>query len=127
MFMLVGSPVSWKSKRQTSVAFSTTEVEYYALGIACQEAAWIKQIFQELLIPLNSPIHIFSDNMGMVALSDNPIFHNRSKHIDIHWHFVQDLIQLKTISPCISLAFKMVQTSSQKCLIASNTNAVSDC
>ena len=95
--MLTGSPVSWKSKKQTSIALSTMEVEYYALDVTCQEATWIKQICQELLIPLNGPIHIFLDNMGVVALSDNPIFHNRLKHIDICWHFVRDLIQSKTI------------------------------
>ena len=86
--MLAGGPVSWKSKKQTSIALSTMEAEYYALGITCKEAAWIKKICQELLIPLNSLILIFSDNTGAVALSDNPVFHNRSKDIDIWWHFV---------------------------------------
>ena len=69
-------------------ALSTTEVEYYVLGISCQEAAWIKQIFQELLLLLNDPIHIYLDNIRVVSLSNNPIFHNRLKHIDICWHFV---------------------------------------
>ena len=47
-FILMGGAISWKSKKQTSVFLSTTEAEYYALGIACQEAIWIKQICQEL-------------------------------------------------------------------------------
>src|SRR5882724_11823729 len=96
-FMLAGGSISWKSKKQTSVSLSTTEAEYYALGIACQEAEWIRQICLELLIPLNGPIHIYSDNTGAVALSKNPVFHSRSKHIDIRWHFVRDLIRSKTV------------------------------
>src|SRR5882672_3444670 len=97
VFMLVGGPISWKSKKQSSVSLSTTEAEYYALGVACQEAAWLKQIGQELLLPLDDPIHIYSDNTGAVALSDNPVFHNRSKHINIRWHFVRELIRTKVI------------------------------
>src|SRR5882724_7603612 len=84
-------------QKTASVLLSTTEAEYYALGIACQEAVWIKQFCQELLMPLNNPIHIYSDNTGMIALSNNPAFHNRSKHINIQWHFVRDLIHSKTI------------------------------
>src|SRR5882724_8223232 len=97
VFMLAGGPISWKSKKQMLVSLSTTEAEYYALGIACQEAAWLKQIGQELLMSLNKPIHIYSDNTGTVAPSDNPIFHNRSKHIDIRWHFIRELIRSKIV------------------------------
>ena len=97
MFMLAGGPIAWKSKKLMSVTLSTTEVEYYALGIACQEAVWIWQLFQELFVMFNDPIHIYSDNTGAVALSDNPIFHNKLKHINICWHFIRDLIRSKVI------------------------------
>ena len=96
-FMLVGGPIAWKSKKQGSVALSTTEAEYYALGITCQEAVWTKQLFQELQMAFDEPINVYTDNMGAVALSDNPVFHNRSKHIDIKWHFIRDLIRSKSI------------------------------
>src|SRR5882724_10294411 len=66
-FILTGGAISWKSKKQASVSLSTTEAEYYALGIACQDAIWIKQICQELRMPLNNPILIYSDNAGAVA------------------------------------------------------------
>jgi len=95
--MLAGGAIAWKSKKQVSVALSTTEAEYYALGIACQEAVWIRQLCQELLVMFDKAIHIYSDNTSAVALSDNPVFHNRSKHIDIRWHFVRDLIRSKSI------------------------------
>jgi len=95
--MLAGGPILWKSKKQLLVSLSTMEVEYYALGIVCQEAAWLKQIGQELLISLNKPIHIYSDNTGAIALSDNPIFHNQLKHINICWHFIKELIRSKIV------------------------------
>src|SRR5882724_11682589 len=72
-FMLAGGSISWKSKKQSSISLSTMEAEYYALGIACQEAEWIRQICLELLIPLNSPIQIYLDNTRAVALSENPV------------------------------------------------------
>ena len=97
VFMLAGSPVAGKSKKQVSVVLSTTEAEYYAVGIACQEAMWIKQICQELNVSINELIRIYTNTTGAVALTNNPIFHNRSKNIDIHWHFVRDLIRARTI------------------------------
>src|SRR5882724_647464 len=96
-FMLVGRPISWKSKKQPSISLSTTEVEYYTLGITCQEAAWIRHVYQEIFKPLNDPVLIYLDNSGAVALSENPVFHNQSKHIDIRWHYIRDLIQSKII------------------------------
>src|SRR5882724_1070542 len=97
VFMLANGPIAWKSKKQASVALSTTKAEYYALGIACQEAVWIKQLCQELLMTFGGPIDIYMDNTGAVALSDNPVFHNQSKHIDIRWHFVRDLVRSKVL------------------------------
>src|SRR6266481_8245524 len=97
VFMLASGPITWKLKKQMSVALSTTEAKYYTLGIACQEAIWIRQLFQELFTTFDNPIHIYSNNTGMVALSDNLVFHNKLKHIDIRWHFIRDLIHSKVI------------------------------
>jgi len=99
VFMLASGPVMWKSKKQASVALSTTDAEYYTLGIACQEAVFVKQLCQELFMSFCKPMNIYMDNTGAVALSDNLVFHNRSKHIDICWHFVRDLIWSKLLHP----------------------------
>ena len=72
-----------QKKKQSSVALSTTEAEYYAMGITCQEAVWIRQLCEELMLTLEAPLEIYSDNTGAVALSGNPVYHRRSKHIDI--------------------------------------------
>ena len=90
--MLANGPIAWKSKKQPSVTLSTTEAKYYALGIACQEGVWMRQLCQEIFMTFDKSIHIFSDNTGAVALSENPVFHSRSKHINIRWHFIRDLI-----------------------------------
>jgi len=66
----------WNSKKQASVALSMTEAKYYVLGIACQEAIWVKQLCQELLFPYNEAINIYQDNTRAVAFSNNPVFHN---------------------------------------------------
>ena len=100
VFMLASRPIVWKSKKQASIALSTTKAEYYALGIACQEAVWVKQLCQELYMSFCERMNIYTDNTGAVALSNNPVFHNSSKHIDIHWHFVCDLIKSKLLCPC---------------------------
>ena len=57
--MLANGPIAWKSKKQPSVALSTTEAEYYALGIACQEGVWLKQLCQEIFMTFDKSIHIF--------------------------------------------------------------------
>ena len=76
IFMLANGPIAWKSKKQASIALSTTKAEYYALGIAHQEALWIKQLCKEFLMTFGDPIDVYMDNTGAVALSDNPVFHN---------------------------------------------------
>ena len=83
VFMLANGPIAWKSKKQPSVTLSTTEAEYYALGIVCQEGVWLKQLCQEIFMMFDKPIYIFLDNTRAVALSEKPVFHSRSKHIDI--------------------------------------------
>src|SRR5882724_10699870 len=79
---------SRRNKHPWHYPLSTTEAEYYALGVVCQEAMWLRQVFQELSMTFDAPLHIYSDNTGAVALSDNPVFHTQSKHIDIRWHFI---------------------------------------
>jgi len=65
-FMLVGGPIAWKSKKQGSITLSTTEAEYYVLGITCQEAMWTKQLCRELKMAFDKPINMYTDNMGAV-------------------------------------------------------------
>ena len=93
MFLLAGGAISWLSKKQTVVALSTSEAKYVALSLAAQEAAWL----QKLLTDLQIPIVIKEDNQGAIALAQNPIAHSRTKHIDIHFHFIREAQEEGTV------------------------------
>ena len=83
IFCIAGGPVSWRSKKQESVALSTAEAEYVALSSAAQECVWIKRLNFELANISNGPSVIMEDNQSCIAMSKNPQYHGKSKHIDI--------------------------------------------
>ena len=89
--------ISWQSKKQTTVAKSSTEAEYVALSIASQEAIWLRRLIEDLEIKLTEPIILFEDNQSAIELSKNPKHHNRTKHIDVSYHFVREQVTAKTL------------------------------
>jgi hypothetical protein len=94
VFMLNGGCVSWRSKKQRSVALSSTEAEYMALSEATQEAVWLKAFVRELgELSDGDSILVLEDNQGSIALAKNPEFHKRTKHIDIRYHFVREKVE----------------------------------
>jgi hypothetical protein len=95
VFLFCGGAISWKSKKQTIVALSTTEAEYIAASEASREAIWLQRLFDELapiaqLPPRTAPTLIFADSTGCLAQIDNARHHERTKHVDIKYHFVRD-------------------------------------
>ena len=95
-----GAPISWKSKKQPTVALLTTEAEYLALTEAIKEAIWIAQLFEQLNIPLSLPIPVYEDNNSCILLAEHPVFHQRTKHIDIRYHFIREHIILNKVKLC---------------------------
>ena len=89
---LGNSLVSWFSKKQNSVALSTTEAEYIAAGSCCAQILWMKQTLKDFDVDFEC-IPIKCDNTSAINLSKNPILHSRAKHIDIRHHFLRDHIQ----------------------------------
>jgi hypothetical protein len=92
--MLCGAGISWRSKKQTSVALSTAEAEYIALSGAVQEAVWLRQLASELTSrdkPVKATL-IYEDNQSAISLAKNPQFHGRAKHIDIRHHFIREKV-----------------------------------
>jgi hypothetical protein len=95
VFTLLGGPVSWQSRKQATIARSSTEAEYMALGETGKEASWFKGLFKELGIRMDGPVPIggasqdtevlelYGDNQGANALARNPLHHPRTKHIDV--------------------------------------------
>lgn len=94
VYTLGGTAISWKSKKQAVVALSSTEAEYIGTSEAAREAIWIWRLFDDLSQHLQQqqqqPQQLYVDNQGAIKLTENPRFHERTKHIDIKYHFVQE-------------------------------------
>jgi hypothetical protein len=83
--------VSWTSKKQNSVALSTTEAEYIAAGSCCAQILYMKQTLLDYGVVLEK-VPLLCDNESAVKLANNPVQHSRTKHIDIRCHFLRDLV-----------------------------------
>ncbi|XP_046861998.1 secreted RxLR effector protein 161-like [Xenia sp. Carnegie-2017] len=92
VFQIKGSTVSWCSKRQTGIARSSTEAEYVALSLATQEIVWLKKLLQDVNVRSEKSLVIYEDNQGAIELSKNAKFPNRTKHIDIAFHFIREKV-----------------------------------
>jgi hypothetical protein len=98
VFMLGGGPVSWDARKQKTVALSSTEAEYMGLAEATKEASYLRSFLIELGLDHLSSVVVYEDNLGALKLAANPTFHNRSKHIDIKYHFIRDAVKEKILS-----------------------------
>ncbi|KAG8496862.1 hypothetical protein CXB51_008020 [Gossypium anomalum] len=91
VFTIGGCAISWKATLQTTVALSTTEAEYMAITEAYKEAIWLKGLFSELNEDLQIST-VFCDSQSAIFLTKDQMFHERTKHIDVQYHFVRDII-----------------------------------
>ena len=91
--IFVGSNlVSWSSKKQPTVSRSSTEAEYKALANGAAEAMWVDTLLQELGVARQRVPILWCDNLGATYLTANPVFHARTKHIEIDFHFVRERV-----------------------------------
>ncbi|XP_020701300.1 uncharacterized protein LOC110113182 [Dendrobium catenatum] len=89
--------ISWTVKNQATVAKSSTEAEYRALSAATSDVLWLRRLAEELHIPQLAPTPIYCDNTSAIAIAKNPVFHARTKHIEIDYHFIRQHIESKAI------------------------------
>jgi hypothetical protein len=92
VFTLAGGAVIWLSKLQSVVAISTTEAEYMAATQACKEAIWIQRLMEELGHS-QQQIVVYCDSQSALHIARNPVFHSRTKHIDVQYHFVREVVE----------------------------------
>ena len=86
------SPISWSSKKQTTVDRSSIEAEYRALATTTAKVSWLHILFKELRIFLSYVPVLWCDNASAIALSANPVFHSRTKHIEVDYHYVREKV-----------------------------------
>ena len=92
MSLLGHSLESWHSKKQNSVALSTTEAEYIPVGLGFAQVLWMKQTLSDFSLTY-SHVPIKCDNISVIRISKNPVQHSRTKHIDIRHHFLRNHAQ----------------------------------
>jgi hypothetical protein len=93
VFIMAGGAITWRSKKQTTVALSSTEAEYIALSEVGCEVCWLRNLCNELGFPQTAPTLLKGDNDRSIVMARNPQSHKCSKHIGIRWHWVRDLAQ----------------------------------
>ena len=91
-FTLGSASIYWMSRKQNSMALSTVEGEYIVASMACCEAVWLMKLFSELFGHVLGTFVIYCDNESGILLSENPVFHDCSKHIDIRYYFIRDMV-----------------------------------
>eukprot|EP00253_Pinus_taeda_P024462 PITA_24462 len=92
-FGLGSAVVSWFSRKQQSVALGSAEADYMAASVASCEAIWLRKMLFGLFGQPLRPLVIYCDNQSCIKLTENPVFHDRLKHIGIRYHFIRDYVQ----------------------------------
>ena len=106
-FYLGNNLISWMSMKQNYVSLSTAEAEYIAVGSCCTQLPWMKKLLHDYGIPQDT-MCVFCDNTNAINLSKNPVQHSKSKHIEIRYYFIRDLVEDKFV--CL----EFIHTDNQK-------------
>ena len=91
--LMCGGAVLWAVRLQPSTALSTVEAEYMALAAAAQECGFLRQLLISLGVVLESPTVMFEDNTGCISLANNTMTTGKTKHIDVRYHFIRDMVK----------------------------------
>ena len=86
------SLIAWKSKKQDIVSHSSVESKYITMSVAVKEVIWIVNLLGELPVPQSKTVAFFCDSMTAIHIANNPVFHERTKHVESYCHQVRDRI-----------------------------------
>ena len=97
LFQIDNATISWRTKKQTVIALSSTEAKYVSLCSATQETIWLRNLLESIGFKIHIPTTIYEANQGARALLKNPRRHPRTKHIDIKYHYVREATEKEDI------------------------------
>ncbi len=97
MFSFGSGVVSWRSKKEPIVALSSTEAEYRGVAIATCEVVWLQKLLSDLGQSVHAHVIIYYDNISSILLVNNSVYHARTKHIEVHYHFIKEKVLAKKI------------------------------
>ncbi|KAK2068923.1 hypothetical protein P8C59_003537 [Phyllachora maydis] len=98
LYKLAGGPISWKTKRATTIALSTLEAETDGLTEAIREVQWIIGLFSEIYRPIDHPINLYRDNQGSITVANNPALYARTKHTLLKFRYVREQVKAKIVT-----------------------------
>ncbi len=97
MFSFGSGAIRWNSKKQPTVALSSTEVEYRGATIVACEVVWLQKLLSDLGQSVDAHVVIYCDNISSILLANNLVYHARTKHIEVHYHFIREKVIAKEI------------------------------
>jgi hypothetical protein len=97
LFSFGSGVISWINKKQPTVALSSTKVEYRGATIVACEVVWLQKLLSDLGLLVNAPIVIYCDNISSILLANNSVYHARTKHIEVDYHFIRKKVLAKEI------------------------------
>ncbi len=97
IFKIYRGAVSWNSKKQSMIALSSTKAKYISVTQAAKEAIWLRQLLKDMGYEQKALTILYEDNQGCIMLSKNPVYHARTKHIDIQHHFIREKVEQKQV------------------------------
>jgi hypothetical protein len=122
MFSFGSGAISWSSKKQPTVALSSTKAEYIGAIIVACEVVWLLKLLSDLGQLVHAHVVIYCDNISSILLANNPVYHARTKHIEVHYHFIRkkviakeiDLIHVSTENQVADIFTKALGTNKLK-------------
>ena len=96
-FYVGANLVTWMSKKQNFVSLSTIEAKYIVAGSCCSQLLWMKKLLGDYGISQDTMV-VYCDNSSAIDISKNPVQHSKTKHIEIRYHFIRDLVERKIVT-----------------------------
>jgi hypothetical protein len=98
MFFCGSGVISWSGKKQLIVALSNMEVEYRNVVIVTCEVVWLQKLLSKLRQSVDAHVVIYCDNINNILLANNMVYHARTKHIEVHYHFIREKVLVRKIN-----------------------------